>query len=162
MTKKRGRTYHKTKHNNRRSDSGLCTSTVGKKTAQVPHGQPTSEAARHTTRVVQWLVCSTIFCRDLESAGDASFRRFRTANSRCKRCSSCQVWSSGRSPNARWDDVDGPMANPQPLALQVWEHNEAAAIKPCAAAGLTARAPWQRRARCRPRNVGMVEGRLKR
>ena len=53
----------------------ICAPAQWEKTAQVPHGQPSSEAAKHTTRVVHWLVCSTIFCRDLESAGDASFRR---------------------------------------------------------------------------------------
>ena len=41
-----------------------------------------SEAARYTTPVVHLLTCRTIFCRDLDSAGDTSRLRLRPANLR--------------------------------------------------------------------------------
>ena len=41
----------------------------------------------------------------------------------------------GPQPTVRQDDVDRPAAHTQPLALRVWEGDEAAAIRPRAATG---------------------------
>ena len=122
MTKKRGRTYHKTTHTNRRSESHLRASTVGKqKKNSAGAARPTYlrsnkayDAGRSLVGAAQ---SSAVTWSRPETRLSAAHR---TVNLRCNRCSSCQIWSSGLRPNARWDDVDGPMAHHQPLVLRVW------------------------------------------
>ena len=52
-----------------------------------------SECSSRTTPVVHWLVCSTIFFREFESARELSRLRLRSANLRWSHCSYCQVRS---------------------------------------------------------------------
>ena len=66
--------------------------------AQVANGNfPRSTSA---TRVGHLLVCSTIFCRDFECAGDTSRLRLRPANLRWSHCSWCQVLSVAVNPTS--------------------------------------------------------------
>ena len=61
----------------------------------------------------------------------------------------------GLQPNRRKDDVDGPMAQNEPLVLGL---DKPAAVGPHAAVGRSARAPQWRNTRSRPRNIGVAEG----
>ena len=60
----------------------------------------------------------------------------------------------GLQPNGRRDNVDGPVANDQPLVLRFQEHDETATFGPHAAVGLSAGAPQWRNTSSRPRNIG--------
>ena len=107
LVEKRGRTLHKTAHNNRRSESDLRQHRRKKqrrcRTAYLPQKK---QSIRR--QLFNGWCAAQFFCRDLESAGDASFRRFRTVDLRCNRCSSCQVWSSGRSPMLAGTTLEDP------------------------------------------------------
>ena len=87
-------------------------------------------STRHSTLVVHLLVCSTIFFQDFDAV-----------------CAP-QVWGVAIARSVRFGlrDVVGPVVNNQPLALRVWEHNEATAIRPRAAVRLADRALQWRRA----------------
>ena len=87
------------------------------------------------------LVCCKHFCRDFESAGDASLLRLRPANLR---------WSHCSQPNGRRDDVDGPVAHNQPLVLRCWEHDKTATFGPHAAVRLSAAGQQWRNSRSWP------------
>ena len=56
--------------------------------------------SKSATPVAHLLVCSTIFWRDFDSAGDPSRLRLRPANLRWSHCSQCQVWWVALSPMA--------------------------------------------------------------
>ena len=130
MTKKRGRTHHKTTHNNRRSESDLCASTVGKKKS-ASAARPTflrSSKAYDAGRSLVGLQHNL-----LPGLGLGRRRVFPPLSHRKQNVQPLLVVPGlvfKPQPNARWDDVEGAMAHHQPLALRVWEHNEAAAIKP--------------------------------
>ena len=63
----------------------------------------------------------------------------------------------GSQPNARRDDVDGPVTQEKPLFLRFEQDNEPAAFWPRAAVELGARVPQRRHARRWPWNVGVAK-----
>ena len=117
---------------------------------------------RRTTQVVPVLVCSRHFCRDFESAGDASLLRLRTANLRWSHGSTCQVWSVIFNTMVAGTTMIDPVAHDQPLGLRYWEHDETATIRPLTTAGLAAGTPQRRNSRRRLWDVGVAEGGLER
>ena len=75
--------------------TGLC-GQHRKRAAQT--AQRRHRSTRRTTPVVHVLVCSKHFCRQFESAGDASLLRLRPAKLMWSHCSQCHVWSEGLKP----------------------------------------------------------------
>ena len=65
-------------------------------------------------------------------------------------------------PTVRRDDVDGPVAHNQPLALRFWEHDKTGASGPRAVMELTAGGPQWRDAGSGPWDVVVAEGCFKR
>ena len=68
----------------------------------------------------------------------------------------------GLQPDSGGDDVERAVPHDEPLVLGLRQNDEAAALRPHAAMGLTARAPQWRNAGCRPRDIGITECSLKR
>ena len=124
--------------------------------AQAAQGRVKVRKAK-ATQVGDNLGMQLAFSRDFESDGNVSLLRLRPANLRWKPLLIVPRLVCGLQPDCGGDDVERAVPNDKASALGIRQKDEAAALRPHIATGLTARAPLWRNAGCRPRDIGLNE-----